>query len=486
MRTSQHFDYDLIVIGGGPGGYTAAAEAGRSGMKVLLVEAGELGGVCLNAGCIPTKTLLYSAKMYRHALDQDIAGVNIPAVSFSMEEAAAWKKKVVETYRKGVASLLSSAGVEIIKGQAAFQDRSRVNIQLFHADADVPEERQLSARNFFIAVGSKPVKPLVPGISLPHVVTSRELLDLQELPKKLVIIGGGVIGLEFAALYAQLGVSVDIVEMMPEILPGMDADIRQGLLRSFKALENVKLYTRARVTEITEKDVQFCTLTSDGDGSAAARGNDDSLPEAKGEAQRIPLEDGLVLAAVGRVPSIAGLGLDLAGVKTAHGAILVNDRMETSAPRIFALGDVIGKSLYAHAAAKMGEVAAAVLKGDRSREMDWHAIPWAVYTWPEAAGCGMTETEAEEAGIAYRILKAPMHVSARFYAENGKQAGLVKLLLRREDDRVLGVQILGAGCSEMIWGAAMAVQHGMTAAQISETIFPHPTVSEVIREAALK
>lgn len=451
MKQAQAYDYDLAVIGGGPAGYTAAAKAGKAGMKTLLIEEGELGGVCLNRGCIPTKTLLASAKGCRQALQGAVPGVSAAGVSFSMEEAQQWKSQVVNTYRKALASLMKSSGVEVLAGRASFVDRSVLSAG----------GRTVSAGHILAASGTQPAVPPIPGADLPHVTDSTGILELAEVPGTLAVIGGGIIGLECACLYAQLGTDVHVIEMLPYAASQLDSDIRKTLLRALKSLKHLKIHTGAEVTEITDSEVRFT---------------------CRGAGQAVKADK--VLIAAGREADTGSLNLPAAGIKTSKGFILVNDRMQTSAPRVYAAGDVVGKSLYAHAASRMGEIAVDVMLGKRDAVMEYHAVPWVVYTYPEAAGCGITEQEARESGCEYITASVPMRYSARHYSEYQNQPGLVKLIVGAESRQIMGIHAAGAGCSEMIWGGAVLVQNRFTLDHLCSTMFPHPTVSEVIREAA--
>jgi len=306
------------------------------------------------------------------------------------------------------------------------------------------------------------------------VVTSTQLLEMKRIPERLAVIGGGVIGLEFSAMYSQLGAKVDVVEMLGEIVPFMEPELRKGLMRALQPIEfhlDSKVEAIERISD-TESAVVFSRMRS-------AEGT------AEGSAKQLIAAD-TILVATGRRANIENLGLEAAGVKTARGCILVNERMETSAPRIYAIGDVVGTSLFAHSASRVAEVAVKVLCGDRTVAMNYNAIPWAVYTWPEAAGCGLSEAAAIAAGHQVRSTQLSLRLSARFYAENENQPGLVKAVADKDTGVILGVQMLGANCSEMIWGASMAVQLGLTAEQAAETIFPHPTSGEVLRDVFLK
>jgi dihydrolipoamide dehydrogenase len=453
-------DYDLVVVGGGPGGYVAAAEAGKRGKSVLLVEEGRLGGVCLNAGCIPTKTLLHTSRLYSQILKGDVKGIAAARPELAWEEALEWKDEVVSTFRKSVESILKTAKVDVLQARARLAGRSAVE-----AGGEV-----FSARAIVIAAGSRPSIPPIPGLGdSMAAVNSTELLDRKALPERLAVIGAGVVGLELGAMYSQLGSKVDIVEMLPDVLPFMEPEQAKGLMRSLQPID-FHLDTRVLSVEREGETASALVVAPNRDGAGAVR--------------RIAADT--ILVATGRRANIEDLGLEGAGVKTARGFILVNERMETSAPRVYAVGDVVGTSLFAHSASRMAEVAVKVLCGDRTAAMRYDAIPWALYTWPEAAGCGLTEAAAIAEGRQVRAVQLPLRTSARFFAEQGKQPGMIKVVADAEQGRILGVHMLGAGCSEMIWGASMAVRLGLTVEEAAETIFPHPTAGEVLRDVLVR
>jgi dihydrolipoamide dehydrogenase len=443
-----NMQYDLIILGGGPAGYIAAQRAGNAGKTVLVVEQRHPGGVCLNAGCIPTKTLLYSAKNYRSITQGHVHGIAACDPKFSMQEAARWKGTVIETYRKGILALFAQAGVTHVTGAGRLIDRSTV---------EVGSERY-SASMILIATGSRPALPPIPGLAeSPAVVTSTGLLERTTLCDHLCIIGAGVIGLEFAALYSMLGVKVTVIEMLDHIAPIVEPEIRKILKRTFSGVD---FELGSRVTGIDGNQVSY-----------TRKGKD-----------RVLTADTILIAA-GRIPNSDQIGLDAAGVKTSGGHIIVNSRMETSAPRVYAAGDVVGTSLFAHSASRMAEVAVDVMLGDRNTEMAYHAIPWAIYTWPEVAGCGYTEAQAAAEGIEVITSSVPMRLSARYVAEHGSAPSLVKMVVKKQDRKLIGLQMIGSTASEMLWGATMAINLGLTIEEIADTIFAHPTISEVIGDA---
>ena len=458
--------YDVVIIGGGPGGYLAAERLGHAGAKVLLLEKEELGGTCLNVGCIPTKTLLNSAKLYRHAKEAAKYGVKAEALSFDWSAMQAWKTEVVGKLRSGIALTEKKLGVEVVAAEGRLLGSGRVEAQGQVHDAAA----------IIIATGSSPVMPPIPGSrDNPLVVDSTGLLSVAEVPKKLCIIGGGVIGIEFAGLFSALGSRVEIVEMMDEIVPFMDKE-QAPLLR--RAMKDVVFRLGCKVERIEG-------------GRVVYRGKDG----AEGSPFDGESAD-LILMAVGRRPNVTGWGATESGLDVGSKGVAVDERMRTNLPGVWAVGDVTGKSLLAHAAYRMAEVAVADIlatSAPGAREsahgapdrMRYDAIPWVVYGMPEAAGVGLTEEEAQRRGIAVKKVSVPLRVSGRFAAENGFAApGSVKLIADAASDRLLGVHVLGAYASEMIWGAAALLEQEMRLIDVRQLVFPHPTVSEVIREAA--
>ncbi|MDR2918389.1 MAG: dihydrolipoyl dehydrogenase [Tannerella sp.] len=445
---------NLAIIGGGPGGYVAAERAGAKGLNVVLFEKRDLGGVCLNEGCIPTKTLLYSAKIYENALHGDKYGINASEVTYDFGKIVARKNKVVRKLVAGVGAKMKAHNVQIIKGEAYTKGRSGNGIEI-----ECNGETFL-AENLLICTGSEAFVPPIPGIQEAGdiILTNREILALKEQPKSLVIIGGGVIGMEFASFYNSLGTEVTVVEMLPEILGGLDSEISAMLLDIY-AKKGIKFQLACKVTHVNGNEVIYQTP----DGATAS---------ASGEK---------ILVSVGRKAVTAGLGLENLGVQLDRGAIKVDEKMQTNVPNVFAAGDVTGFSMLAHTASREGEVVVNNLTG-RPDKMRYNAIPGVVYTNPEVAGVGLTEAEAQNKGIAYRIAKLPMAYAGRFVAENEGGNGLCKVLVGAEHGEVLGVHMLGNPCSEMIYGACMAIEQEMTLKEMEEVVFPHPTVSEIFKE----
>jgi dihydrolipoamide dehydrogenase len=445
---------DLAIIGGGPAGYIAAERAGAKGLSVVLFEKKALGGVCLNEGCIPTKTLLYSAKVYEGALHGDKYGVSAEGVTFDFEKIVARKNKVVRKLVAGVGAKMKAHGVEVVKGAAVIKGRSAAGFEVECEGANY------TAANLLICTGSEAFVPPIPGIAENHrVVTAREILDLKERPERLVIIGGGVIGMEFASFYSSLGTEVVVVEMLPEILGGMDSEIA-AMLRDVYSKKGIVFNLGCKVVRVEGGRVVWV----DGEG------REDSAEGDK------------ILVSIGRRPVTEGFGLETLGVELDRGGIRVDAEMRTGVPGVWAAGDVTGFSMLAHTASREGEVVVNNLTG-RTDSMRYDAVPGVVYTNPEVASVGLTLAAAEANGRAAREVKLPMAYSGRFVAENEAGNGLCKVVVG-ERGEVLGVHLLGNPASEMIWGACMAIEREMTVSELEEVIFPHPTVSEIIKETA--
>lgn len=436
--------YDIIVIGAGPGGYLTAERAGHLGKKVLIIEKEHLGGVCLNRGCIPTKSLLNSSKLYKKAKNSQKYGVTAENVTFNMKDAMAWKEEVIKQNRNGVAYLMKHNKVEVITGEATFKGGNTVSVN----------GKDYQGENIVIATGSSPFVPPIPGADSPNVLTSREVLNLEELPTSVAVIGGGVIGLEFASFFSNLGIKTDIVEMMDEIVPFMDRDLAKVMRRE---MEEITFNLSCKVQKIDGSKVLYT--------------------DKKGAEQ--VLDADLILMAVGRRPNISSL--EGSGLDIERGRVKVDDRMKTNLPGVYAIGDVTGESLLAHSAYRMGEVVVKQICGEDDK-MRYNAVPWAVYTHPEAAGCGLTDTEAVAKGIKVKTASMQMKGNGRFFAENGKAGGLCKVVVDAETDVLLGVHLLGGVCSEIIAAAAVMIEAELRVNEIKEIIFPHPSVSEIIKD----
>jgi dihydrolipoamide dehydrogenase len=446
--------FDLAIIGGGPAGYVAAERAGYKGLNVVLFEKSELGGVCLNEGCIPTKTLLYSAKLYDNAKNSSKYGIETGEVTFDFGKMMTRKQKVVKKLVGGVGLKMKEHHVTVIKTNAVIQGRSTAGIAIKAG------EDEILATNLLICTGSEAFIPPIPGLGMPGevIVTNREILDLKTKPESLVVIGGGVIGMEFASFFNSLGTKVTIVEMMDEILTGMDREMSK-MLREMYAKKGITFNLASKVIEVKGNEVIFI--------------KDGKTESVTGEK---------ILVSVGRKPVTKGFGLENIGVELFRGGIKTDDRMRTNIPNVYAAGDVTGFSLLAHTASREGEVVVNNLTGREDR-MRYNAIPGVVYTNPEFSGVGLTEDAAKEKKIDYRMVSLPMAFAGRFIAENEGGSGLCKVLVGAKYGEVLGVHMLGNPSSEMIYGAVMAIEMEMTLKELEEVVFPHPTVSEIFKES---
>ncbi|MBR5924589.1 MAG: dihydrolipoyl dehydrogenase [Bacteroidales bacterium] len=454
--------FDLAIIGGGPGGYVAAERAGAQGLSTVLFERKSLGGVCLNEGCIPTKTLLYSAKVYNYAVNGDHYGVYAENPSFKYEEIVDRKNKVVKKLVAGVKAAMKAYKVTVVNESAVIEGRGKEGITIKAG------EESYTAKNLLICTGSEAAVPPFPGLKEAGdvIVTNREILALEEQPKELVVIGGGVIGMEFAAFYSTLGTKVTVVEMLPKILGPLDDEISAMLQKQYE-----------------KKGIQFCLKCK----VTGIEGNTVVYEDPDGNTQKVSGDK--ILVSVGRRANLQGFGLENLGVELALNpagrpyGIKVDEHMRTNIPGVYAAGDVTGFSMLAHTASREGEVAVNNILG-KPDHMRYNAIPGVVYTNPEVAGVGLTDEEAKAKGIDYKAVKLPMAYSGRFVAENERGEGICKIIVGAKYHEVLGVHMLGNPCSEIINAACIAIEQEMTLEQLKEVVFPHPTVSEIIKETA--
>ncbi|MDD2438180.1 MAG: dihydrolipoyl dehydrogenase [Massilibacteroides sp.] len=443
--------YDLAIIGGGPAGYNAAEKAASGGLKTVLFERKAIGGVCLNEGCIPTKTLLYSAKTLDNIKSADKYGILAGgSPSFDLGKIISRKNKVVRKLTAGVRAKLNFSGVEVVQGTATITGEEHEVIHVSCGD------ELYSVKYVLVCTGSETVIPAIPGLADIPYWTSKEALEATELPQSLAIIGGGVIGIEFASFFNSMGVKVHVIEMMPEILGAMDKET-SAMIRADYAKRGVKFFLNTKVIRITDKGVQV---------------------EKDGETETIETER--VLVSVGRRANIQNIGLETLPIELLRNGVKVNEYMQTSHPRIYAAGDITGFSLLAHTAIREGEVAISHILGEND-PMSYRAIPGVVYTNPEIAGVGKTEEELTSEGMPYRVLKLPMAYSGRFVAENETGSGLCKIIIDSED-RIIGCHLLGNPASELIVLAAVAIDNGSTVEEFRKHVYPHPTVAEIIRE----
>lgn len=443
--------YDLAIIGGGPAGYVAAENAGAKGMNVVLFEKRELGGVCLNEGCIPTKTLLYSAKMYDHATGGKKYGITTEGVTYEYKKIADRKTKVVRKLVAGIKMKMEAHNVTVVRGEAFITSGNEEHISI------ACNGENYEAKRLLVCTGSEAFVPPITGVENNEaILTNREILALNEAPASIVIIGGGVIGMEFASLYNSLGIPVTVIEMLPEILGGMDKEIAEAL-RGIYAKRGVKFCMECKVTRV-EGNVVYYT------------DNDGNEQQAEGEK---------ILVSVGRRAVTNGFGLENLPVTVERG-IKVNDVMLTDMQNVYAAGDVTGFSMLAHTASREAEVAVNHMLGIEDA-MTYNAIPGVVYTNPEVSCIGISEEQAAKEGMKYRLYKFPMTYAGRFVAENEGVTGICKVIVGN-DNRILGMHMLGNPSSEFISIACLAISNGITVEQLKRTVFPHPTVSEIIKE----
>ena len=446
--------YDLIVIGGGPGGYLAAERAAKAGLKTLLFEKRALGGVCLNEGCIPSKALLNSAKHYEHALHSSLYGVCCSNVSIDQMAVVSRKSKVVRTLVSGVRAKMKSAGVTVVMAEATIKEKTNEG---FLVSA---EGNNYTGKNLIIATGSSNAIPPIPGVKEnlgTFVLTNREILELQEIPKQFVIIGGGVIGLEMACYYNTVGSKVTVIEMLDHIAGPTDREI-STLLQKELAQRGITFLLSHKVKAIETGAV----IAEDPTG------------------QTVTVTADKVLLSIGRRANCNGIGLE--NINVAYNKGITTDAMcRTNVPGVYAVGDVNGHYMLAHTAYREAEVAVNTILGKKDY-MRYHANPSVIYTQPEIASVGKTEEECKEKGIDYEVAKLSMRYSGRFVAENEGADGLCKILIDRKKRSILGVHLIGTYSGEIIWGAAEMIEMQLRVADACQIIFPHPTVSEIIRE----
>lgn len=443
--------YDIAIIGGGPAGYTAAERAAANGLQTVLFEKKAIGGVCLNEGCIPTKTLLYSAKLWDNMKSASKYGISVPDGSaFDMQKMIDRKDKIVKKLTGGVQMTVNSYGAVIVPHEAVITGEADGRFRV-SASGETYEVTYL-----LVCTGSDTVIPPIKGLSGVDYWTSKEALESTVLPSSLVIIGGGVIGMEFASFFNSVGVQVHVVEMMPEVLGAMDKET-SSMLRAEYQKRGVKFHLNTKVVEVSPEGV---TIEKDGKTSL--------------------IETEKILVSVGRKANLLQVGLDKLNIELLRNGVKVDEHMQTSHPHVYACGDITGYSMLAHTAIRESEVAINHILEVEDR-MNYDCVPGVVYTNPEVAGVGKTEEELKASGISYHVQKLPMAYSGRFVAENEQGNGLCKLILD-DDDRIIGCHMLGNPASELIVLAGIAVQHGYTVEEFQKTVFPHPTVGEIFHE----
>jgi dihydrolipoamide dehydrogenase len=449
-------DFDVAVIGGGPGGYVAAIRAAQLGAKVALIEKSKLGGVCLNRGCIPTKTLLKSAEKWHDLQHCDEFGLQASNIGFDYHRIRTRMNQVIQQLQSGILQLVKSNDIALLTGTAALQGSKRIQISA------TSEATVISASKTILAAGSTPMELSMPGGDLTEVINSDQLLALADVPKSLIVVGAGAVGIEFASIYRSFGCEVTVVEMMPSILPGVDIDIvkRMGLILR---RQGIKMMTGSKVKNIQRAKAGIIVEVEDSNST-----------------QTVAAEK--LLAAIGRRPALAGLGLDEAGIEYSRQGIRVDDKMRTNVDGIYAIGDITGQYMLAHAASAEGVVAAENALGN-GMSMDYRAVPSCIFTSPEIAMVGLTEHEAQKSGLGFK--------ASRFnFAANGKAVsmgesdGLVKIIADSLTGQIIGMHILGPHASDLIMEGALAIRNKLSAADVARTIHPHPGLSETVMECA--
>ncbi|MCI8416874.1 MAG: dihydrolipoyl dehydrogenase [Lachnospiraceae bacterium] len=447
---------DVLVLGGGPGGYLAAERAAQGGKKVTLIEKRALGGTCLNEGCVPSKALLNSGKLYEHAKDSAAFGVIAEHVTIDHAKVVARKDKVVKTLVSGVGATMAAHGVHVVMADGFIKGQT--------TDGFVVEAggEEYAGDKLILACGSVPVVPPIPGlregVESGFVMTNREILDMKTLPKNLVVIGGGVIGLELASYFSMIGVPVTVIEMLDKIAGPTEREVSALLLKEYKK-RGIDFKLSCKVTEV---------------------GKDCVMYEEAGENKKVEAE--VVLCCIGRRAFTQNIGIENLNVYMERGAVVTDEHMQTSVAGVYAVGDVNGKIMLAHTAYREAEVAVNHILGKKDF-MRYNAIPSVIYTNPEIASVGETEESAKAKGLEVRSVKASMKMSGRYLAEVEKGDGFCKLIIDTQKNCLVGCHMIGSYTSEMIYGAALMIEKQMPIEQIKELVFPHPTVCEVIREA---
>lgn len=450
---------DLIVIGGGPAGYLAAQRASEAGMKVMLFEEKKLGGVCLNEGCIPTKTLLNSAKIFDHAKNGQAYGVTAHDAAMDTRTVLDRKNKVIQMLVSGVGMTMKKNKVKVIYERAEVREKTKEGFLV-----DAGGERY-TAKRILIAAGSKTLIPPIPGVKEALesglAVTSRELLELEQLPEHLVVVGAGVIGLEMAAYYCTAGVKVTVVEMLDKIAGNMEPRLSKVLQKEMQK-KGVSFLLGHKVTEVNSSG-----LVCEKDGETKV------------------LEADKILLSIGRKPVIESCGLEHIGVVTENSKVVTDKHLCTSVEGVYAAGDVNGKVMLAHTAYRESEAAINHMLGIED-EINYQTIPAVIYTFPEFASVGETEESAKEKGLAVKTAELPMAYSGRFVAENTDGNGVCRLIMDQETGCLVGAHLLGTYASEIIWGIAVLMDQKVSVKEMKKSVFPHPSVSEIIRETLFK
>lgn len=451
--------YDLIILGGGPAGYLAAERAGHAGLNVLLIEKRFLGGVCLNEGCIPSKALLHSAKVFDYAKHGEAYGVTCSDIKFDHSKVIARKGKIVYALVAGIKAAMKANKVKVVEGKGIINGRKAEG---FSVSANGEE---FIGKNLLVATGSVPILPPIKGskegFDAGVVLTNREILDLESIPTELVIVGGGVIGLEMASYYNSVGSHVTVIEMLDHIAGPTDTEISNILLKNY-AKKGIDFKLSCKVVEI---------------------GNDFVAYEKDGKIEKVDANK--VLMSIGRRAKTEDIGLETLGVELNRGAVVTDRYLKTNIAGVYAAGDVNGKSMLAHTAYREAEVAVNNILGKRDI-MRYNAIPSVIYTNPEVGSVGETEESAKEKGIDYEIANITMKYSGRYVAENEVRDGICKVLVDKKNRNLIGAHMISTYASEIIFGAGIMIETQMRVEDIREIVFPHPTVSEILREAIFK
>lgn len=446
--------HDLIILGGGPAGYHAAGKAGKAGLNTVLVEKGNLGGVCLNEGCIPSKTILHSSKLFWQAKNSEAYGISTENATFDLAAIMQRKDKIIETLRKGIAFTLKKSNVTVENSTGFILPCENSSFRVQTADTII------EGKNLLICTGSEAIKLPVPGADQDFVFTNREILSVTSVPKNLTIVGGGAIGLEIATFFAEAGSKVTVIELLPDIATPVDREISAILKKEMKK-KGVAFYMESKVTSIGDHTVTF-----------------------ENKEKKETIEADIVLSSVGRRPVTREIGLENINAACKNGAIVTDEHCRTNITGVWAAGDVNGKSMLAHTAYREADVCVNNILG-KNEKVNYKVIPAVIYTHPEVATAGLTKESAEELGYEPAVTKLPMSYNGRYLAETSGQRGMCKVVVDRKSKTLLGVHIVGASCSEMIFGAVHMINRKNTIDDIGSTVFPHPSVSEILKDTLL-
>ncbi|HPZ09872.1 MAG TPA: dihydrolipoyl dehydrogenase [Candidatus Eremiobacteraeota bacterium] len=441
--------YDLTVLGGGPGGYVAAIRAAQLGLSVCIIEEKEVGGTCLNRGCIPTKAILASADLYRNMQKAKEFGLSAGEISFDFQKILERKNNIVQNLRNGVLKLLKDRKINIIKGRGRLLNKNEIDVS----------RETIKSSKIILATGSEPLIPEMFNINSKRVITSNEALEMEELPRSIIIAGGGYLGCEWACIYRAFGCDVTVVEMLKTIVPTEDVQVSR-FLQTFMQKQNIKFMTGSKILEIKETDNQI-EATLEGGKSVKAD---------------------YILLSLGRKLNTSGMGFEETGIKIERGRVEVDEYLNTNIPGIYAIGDITGKKLLAHVASAQGIIAAENATNKNRKMINYDTIPGCIYTFPEVASVGLTEESAKEKGIKYVKSRFPFAANGKASAM-GETEGFVKVLAGEEDHKILGVHIIGPKATELIGECANIITQGLTAKEVLKAVHPHPTVSESLQEA---